>query len=122
MSIRYHHGLIAPTDAAFDEFVAEYLAGPGKWGSITEAPHAIRRMMVNSNMASGPIYPTDFTRGFTNGENDMITVDPSTIVQKEYGSNCSFIGVNKMLVPRAFKSITGPVYIQRGYSRAMNVD
>ena len=40
VSIRYHHGLIAPTDAAFDEFVAEYLAGPGKWGNIAEAPHS----------------------------------------------------------------------------------
>ena len=119
VSIRYHHGLVAPTDAAFDEFVAEYLAGPGKWGNITEAPLHIRRMMVNSNMASGPIYPTDFTRGYLNGENDMITVDPSTIVQKQYGSNCTFIGVSKMLVPRAFKSVTGPVYVQRGYSRIM---
>ncbi len=54
VSIRYHHGLIAPTNAAFDEFVAEYLAGPGKWGNMAEAPHHIRRMMVNSNMASGP--------------------------------------------------------------------
>jgi uncharacterized surface protein with fasciclin (FAS1) repeats len=119
VSIRYHHGLIAPTDAAFDEFVAEYIAGPGKWGNIAQAPSHIRRMMVNSNMASGPIYPTDFARGFLNGENDMMTVDPASIVQKEYGSNCSFIGVNKMIVPRAFKSVTGPVYIQRGYSRAM---
>jgi len=119
VSIRYHHGLIAPTDAAFDDFIAEYLAGPGKWGNIAQAPHHIRRMMVNSNMASGPIYPTDFTRGFLNGENDMITIDPSTIVQKQYGSNCTFIGVNKMVVPRAFKSVTGPVYLQRGYSRAM---
>jgi uncharacterized surface protein with fasciclin (FAS1) repeats len=119
VSIRYHHGLIAPTNAAFDEFVAEYLAGPGKWGNIAEAPHHIRRMMVNSNMASGPIYPTDFSRGFLNGENDMITIDPSTIIQKEYGSNCTFIGVNKMVVPRAFKSVTGPIYLQRGYSRAM---
>jgi uncharacterized surface protein with fasciclin (FAS1) repeats len=119
VSIRYHHGLIAPTDAAFDEFVADYIAGPGKWGTIAQAPPHIRRMMVNSNMASGPIYPTDFPRGFLNGENDMMTVDPSTIVQKEYGSNCTFIGVNKMIVPRAFKSVTGPVYIQRGYSTAM---
>lgn len=119
VSIRYHHGLIAPDDAAFDEFVSEYLVGPGKWGNIVEAPHHIRRMMVNSNMASGPIYPTDFSRGFLNGENDMITVDLSSIIQKEYGSNCTFIGVNKMVVPRAFKSVTGPVYLQRGYSRIM---
>jgi len=119
VSIRYHHGLIAPTDAALDDFVAEYLAGPGRWGSIAEAPLHIRRMMVKSNMASGPIYPTDFARGFLNGENDMITVDASTILQKEYGSNCTFIGVNKMVVPRAFKSVTGPIYLQRGYSRAM---
>ncbi len=119
VSIRYHHGLIAPTDEAFDEFVNAYLVGPGRWGTIQQAPHHIRRMMVNSNMAAGPIYPTDFTRGFYNGEDDMIKVDQGTILEKEYGSNCTFIGVNKMIVPRAFKSVTGPVYLQRGFSRIM---
>ncbi len=119
VTIRYHEGLIAPTDAAFDDFISQYILGPGKWGSLRETPHHVRRMMVNSNMAAGPVYPSDFTRGFYNGENDLITVDPSTVVQKEFGSNCTFLGVNKMIVPRAFSSVTGPIYLQRGYSRIM---
>jgi uncharacterized surface protein with fasciclin (FAS1) repeats len=119
VSIRYHHGLIAPTNTAFDDFVNEFLVGPNKWGNLQETPHHIRRMMVNSNMASGPLYPTDFTKGFYNGENDLITLDQNSIIQKQFGSNCTFVGVNKMVVPRAFSSVTGPVYLLRGYSRIM---
>jgi uncharacterized surface protein with fasciclin (FAS1) repeats len=119
VSIRYHHGLIAPTNEAFDEFVSEYLTGPNSWGSLANTPHHIRRMMVNTHMASGPIYPTDFSKGFYNGEEDLITLNQDDIVQKQYGSNCTFVGISKMIPPRAFKSVTGPIYLQRGYSRAM---
>jgi len=119
VSIRYHHGLIAPTNDAFDEFVQDYLVGYNKWGSVSEAPHHIKRMIVNTHMANGPIYPTDFVKGYYNGENDLITIEPDNIIQKQYGSNCTFAGVNKMIVPRAFRSVTGPVYLNRGYSRAM---
>jgi uncharacterized surface protein with fasciclin (FAS1) repeats len=119
VTIRYHHGLIAPTNAAFDEFVNEYFVGPGKWGSMQNAPRHIRRMVVNTHMANGPLYPTNFSRGFFNGEDDWITLDQSTVIQKQFGSNCTFVGVNKVVVPRTFSSVTGPVYLQRGYSRVM---
>jgi hypothetical protein len=46
-------------------------------------------------------------------------VDESSIVQKEYGSNSTFIGVNKPIVPRAFSSVTGPVYTRKGFSKSM---
>jgi hypothetical protein len=65
------------------------------------------------------LYPTDFSKGFYNGEADLITLNQADIIQKQYGSNCTFVGVNKMIAPRAFTSVTGPVYLQRGYSRAM---
>lgn len=119
VSIRYHHGLVAPTNEAFDEFIGQYLTGPGKWGSLRETPHHIKRMIVNTHMAEGPVYPTDFSKGFYNGEMDLVTVDQSSIIQQQYGSNCTFVGVNKVLTPRAFKSVTGPIYTQRGYSRVM---
>lgn len=119
VSIRYHHGLVAPTNEAFDEFVNEYLVGPNRWGSLEETPHHIKRMIANTHMANGPIYPSDFTRGYYNGENDLITLNENSIVQKQYGSNCTFTGVNQLIVPRAFKAVTGPIYLQRGYSRAM---
>jgi uncharacterized surface protein with fasciclin (FAS1) repeats len=51
---------------------------------------------------------------------DVVTLNSSDIVHKEFGSNCTFIGVNNAIVPRAFSSVTGPVYLRRGYSKIMN--
>lgn len=119
VTIRYHHGLIAPTNQAFEAFINEYFVGGPRWGSLRNTPDHIKRIIANTYMSINPIYPTDLAKGFYNGELDLITVDQSDIVQKEFGSNTTFIGVKKAIVPRAFKSVTGPVYLQRGYSRAM---
>ncbi len=119
VTIRYHHGVAAPTDAAFAQLEEEYLTGTGGWGSLEEAPLHIKRIIANTHLSGNPIYPTDFTQGFINGEDDRVYVDPATIVQQEYGSNATFIGLNEAIIPRAFSSVTGPVYQQRGYSISM---
>ena len=119
VTIRYHHGLVAPTNEAFSNFINEYFVGPNRWGSIDGAPAHMRRIIANTHMSANAIYPTDFARGFYNGENDLINIDPGTIVHKEFGSNATFLGVDHALVPRAFSSVTGPVYLQRGYSTGM---
>lgn len=119
VTIRYQHGLVAPTNSAFSQFVDDYFTGAAKWGSLEKAPVHVRRMIVNTHMASGAIYPSLFTRGYHNGEEDVISINPSTIVQQQFGSNCSFIGVSEVIVPRAFSAITGPVYLLKGYSTAM---
>lgn len=119
VTIRYHHGMVVPTDEAFDQFVNDYLVGPNRWGGIEGAPRHIRRIIANTHMSVNPIYPTDFVNGFYNGERDIVTVNEANVVHKEYGSNCTFVGVNKAIVPRAFSSVTGPIYLQPGYSRAM---
>ncbi len=119
VTIRYQHGLVAPTNIAMTQFESEYFTGATRWGSLQKAPKHVRRMIVNSHMASAAIYPSFYTKGYHNGEDDIITIDPSTIVQKQFGSNCSFIGVNQVIVPKAFTSVTGPVYLEKGYSTAM---
>ncbi|HPT31195.1 MAG TPA: fasciclin domain-containing protein, partial [Prolixibacteraceae bacterium] len=119
VAIRYHHGLLAPTNEAFDAFISEYLVGGTKWGSLKNTPDFIKSIIANTFMSINPIYPTDLSKGFYNGELDVVKIDQADIVQKEYGSNCTFIGLRKVIVPRAFKSVTGPIYLQRGYSRAM---
>lgn len=118
-SIRYHHGIVAPTDAALKQLESQYLAGGNNWGSIEAAPENIKRIIANSSLSINPVYPSDFQKGFLNGEMDLVQVDESSIVQKEYGSNCTFIGVNKPIVPRAFSSVTGPVYTRKGYAKVM---
>lgn len=119
VTIRYHHGIIAPTNEAMNQLVNQYIAGPNNWGSLQASPENIKRIIANSGLSINPIYQTDVRKGFQNGENDIIEVDESSIVQKEYGSNCTFIGVNKPIVPRAFSSVTGPVYTRKGFSKSM---
>lgn len=119
VTIRYHQGIVAPTDAAFKSLVSQYLAGGNNWGTLEDAPENIKRIVANSCLSINPVYLTDIQKGFLNGESDIVKVDESTIVQKEYGSNCTFIGVNQPIVPRAFSSVTGPVYLRKGFSKVM---
>ncbi len=119
VTIRYHHGLMAPTNEAFQAFVDEYIKIPNGWGTFAGAPENIKRIIANTYMSENTIYPTDFEKGFYNGELDIVKLDPADIVEKKFGSNSTFIGLKKAIVPRAFKSVTGPVYLQRGYSKVM---
>ena len=120
VTIRFHHGLVAPTNEAFDNFVDQYIKGGNQWGSLENVPERIMKIIVNSYFSANPIYESDLLKGYYNGERDLVYLDQSTIVEKVFGSNATFIGVNKPIIPRAFKSVTGPVYRQKGYSTLMN--
>ncbi len=119
VTIRYHHGFMAPTNVAFLKFINDYIKIPNGWGSFENTPEHIKRIIANSYMSVNTIYPSDFEKGFYNGELDIVKLDLTDIAEKEFGSNSTFIGLNKAIVPRAFKSVTGPVYLQRGYSKVM---
>ncbi len=119
LTYRYHHGIVAPTNEALNQLVNNYLVGGNKWGSLEAAPENIKRIIANSSLSTNPVYLSDLQNGFVTGESDIATINISSIVQKQYGSNCTFIGVNQAIVPRAFNSVTGPIYTQRGYSKVM---
>ena len=119
VTIRYHHGLMAPTNSTFNSFINEYLRIPNGWGGLDRAPEHIKRIIAQTYMSQKPIYPTNFENGFLNGEQDEVILDPAHIIEKQFGSNATFIGLNKAIVPRAFSSVTGPIYLQRGYSKVM---
>lgn len=119
VTIRYHHGIMAPTDEALDEFLEEYFAGTGRWGTLESAPDIIKRIIANTHMTTNTIYPTDFTAGIYNGESDWVLLDPETIEEQKFGSNSTFIGLNTTLVPRVFITVPAPAYLLRGYSKTM---
>lgn len=119
LTVRYHHGIVAPTNDALNQLVNKYLVGANNWGSLDAAPENIKRIIANSSLSTNPVYLSDIQKGFINGESDIIKIDESSIVQKQYGSNCTFIGVNQPIVPRAFSSVTGPVYTRRVFSKVM---
>jgi uncharacterized surface protein with fasciclin (FAS1) repeats len=119
VTIRYHNGLLAPTNDAMAQFETDFFQIPNGWGSIDGAPVHIKKIIANTYMSFNSIYQTDIEEGFYNGESDIIHIDESSIIQKEYGSNSTFLGLNKAVEPRAFSSVTGPVYLQQGYSKVM---
>ena len=119
VTIRYHHGFMAPTNAAFLRFVNKYIKIPNGWGSFENTPEHIKRIVANTYMSTNTIYPSDFEKGFYNGEFDIVKLDIANIAEKKFGSNSTFIGLNEAIVPRAFKSVTGPVYLLRGFSKVM---
>ncbi len=119
VTIRYHHGLMAPTNEAFQAFINEYINIPNGWGTFSGTPEIIKKIVANTYLSINTIYPTDFEKGFYNGEEDIVQLDENDIVQHEFGSNSTFIGLKKAIVPRAFKSVTGPIYLQRGYYKVM---
>lgn len=119
VTIRFHHGMVAPTNAALEKLENEYLPGGFFWDGIDNAPENIQRIVANTHLSINPVYGTDIVKGFQNGEQDIVTVDESSIVQREYGSNASFLGIDDPIVPRAFSSVTGPVYLRRGYAKVM---
>lgn len=120
VSIRYHHGMLAPTNEAFDQLINDFINVPGGWGSLERAPLNIKRIIANAHMSVNLVYPSDLERGFYNGENDIVRqLNTDDFIEKKFGSNCTFIGLSKPIVPNAFSSVTGPIYLQPGFSLCM---
>ncbi|MCK4921682.1 MAG: fasciclin domain-containing protein [Bacteroidales bacterium] len=110
-TIEFHNGIVVPTNEAFNQFVNDVLTGPGKRSDLSQIPANIKRLLVNGHMTDQPVYEQDTKNGFFNANGDYITIDESTIIQKSYGSNATFIGVDKVITPKAFSSVSAPLYL-----------
>ncbi len=111
-----HPGLLAPTDQALESFINEYLSA---WGDYKDLPDLIKRLIVNSYVSKNAIYSTDIRQGFINGLNDSILINEDDIIQKVFGSNCTFLGLNNAIVPRVITSVCRPLYLTREFETMM---
>ena len=118
-TVRYQNGLLAPTNEAmqslYDNLITKKSGYP-HWSDIDDIPSEVNLLLLNSQMSKTPIYESNLVNGFENAAGDIVKIDKATIIDKYYGSNGSFIGLNKAVIPRAFTSITGPIYLRPGYS------
>ncbi len=118
-TVRYQNGILAPTNEAFQRLLDEVVtsnSGYPHWPDFGAVPLEVKRIILNAHMTENPVYQTNIEQGFKNGARDKITINEADIIHRYYGSNCSFLGLNEAIVPRAFSSITGPVYLRPGYS------
>ncbi len=118
-TLEYQNGLLAPTDEAFQRFLDEVVtanSGYPHWNNFESVPRDIKKIIVNTHMTGEPLYPSTVSEGVENADGDLVRFEESHVVQKYFGSNSTFIGLNEVVIPRAFSSVTGPVYLRPGYS------
>lgn len=113
-TVELHNGLLAPTDAGMDQFFKDYLqAWGGNWNSV---PRDIQRIIVKAHMAFEPVYEKDLNDGFYNANGDIVDNTDITLENVRYGSNCTFIGLKKPIVPKFFSSVSAPLFLDPTYS------
>lgn len=114
-----HNGLFAPTDDAFRKFIDGTLtikSGFPHWTNYKSLPWDIIEIIVSNNFRSSPIYPsTNQYREIFNKAN-RYHQNEKDIIRKEFGSNCTFIGLNNYIPDRVFTSVSGPVFCRPSYS------
>lgn len=121
-SIRYHYGLLAPDNTAMNDLIDNHItasSGYPHWANWTSTPDNVKRIILNSHMAPNPIYKSDIDQGFLNGSADSVFINSDDIVETIYGSNATFHGLKKAILPRALSSVSGPVYLRPGFLTMM---
>ncbi len=112
-TVERHNGLLAPTDEAIDKFFNEYLKSWGNsWNSV---PKNIQRLFVNAHMATEAVYQKDINSGFYNAVGDIVNNDDFEIENVAYGSNSTFIGLKRAIVPKFFSSVSAPLFLDPAY-------
>lgn len=114
-----HNGLIAPTDETFRKFIDNILtnkSGFPHWSDYKSLPNDIVDLILAQNFKSSPIYPsTSQYQKIFKGTN-RYHQDEKSIVRRDFGSNCTFIGIDNYIPDRVFTSVTGPVFCRPGFS------
>lgn len=114
-----HNGVIAPTDGAFRDFIDGTLtakSGYPHWSDFKSLPKDIVEIIISQNFRSSPIYPsTNIYKQFFDVKNRYHQKEGG-IIRREFGSNCTFIGLDTYNPDRVFTSVTAPVFCRPNYS------
>ncbi|MBV5315255.1 MAG: fasciclin domain-containing protein [Prolixibacteraceae bacterium] len=114
-----HNGLIAPTDETFRKFIDETLtekSGFPHWSNYKSLPSDVVDLIVAQNFKSTPIYPsTSQYQKIFKGAN-RFHQNEANIIRKDFGSNCTFIGLDSYIPDRVFTSVTGPIFCRPAFS------
>ena len=119
-SIAYHNALFAPTNTAYTDFENNVLGkGDDYYGGFNTIPNVLKTLILNYHMAKWtPYYPSQAGPNGTqyNNAGDRIDLSDVNILKKYYGSNCTFVGIDKVLVPDILLSVAAPVILRQSYS------
>lgn len=114
-----HNGLIAPTDDSFREFIDGVLtmkSGFPHWKDHKSLPADVADFIVAQNFKSSPLYPSRSGYRKIFKESGRYHQKEEHIIRTDFGSNCTFIGLDSYIPDRVFTSVTGPVFCRPAFS------
>ena len=114
-----HNGFFAPTDDPFKKFIDGTLtanSGYPHWHDYKSLPIDVVDFIISQNIKSSPIFPSTTQYKGVFMSNGRFYQKEDDIIRKEFGSNCTFIGINSYIPDKVFTSVTGPVFCRPNYS------
>jgi uncharacterized surface protein with fasciclin (FAS1) repeats len=111
--------MYVPTDDVFRAFVDEILtskSGFPHWPDLQSLPRDIVQIIVDHHFFDHPVYSTHISEGLRDGDRNLFFMNEEDIIRKEFGSNCTFIGLKEHIPSRVFTSVTGPVFLRPYFS------
>ena len=114
-----HYGLYAPTDNAFRKFVDGILttkSGFPHWSSYRSVPSDVLQIIFEPHFSDSPLYPSKWVYNKIFRKIGDRRIEKESVVRKEFGSNCTFVGVDDYIPDQVFTSVTGPVFLRPNFS------
>ncbi len=114
-----HNGLFVPTDDAFREFIDGILtvkSGLPHWPDYRSLPQDIVDIIIAQHLKTSPLYPSTSQYQEIFKKKGRFQQSEDAIIRKEYGSNCTFLGLNYYVPDRVFTSVTRAVFCRPEYS------
>lgn len=117
-SVAYHNAFFAPNNEAYNTFISEVLTAPGRYATLNDVPHMVKRSIVNNHMAGEmAFYKSRMDNNFFFSEyGEILKLNGINELDIQYGSSSTFIGIDKVLIPRMFHSVVSPVLLNKSYS------
>jgi uncharacterized surface protein with fasciclin (FAS1) repeats len=114
-----HNGMFVPTDEAFGDFIDGILtvkSGFPHWFDYRSVPRDVAGIIVAPHLTSSPLYPSSERFAEIFREWGTFRQNEGDVIRREFGSNCTFLGMDSYSPDRVFTSVTGPVFLRPSYS------
>jgi uncharacterized surface protein with fasciclin (FAS1) repeats len=109
------YSALIPTDEALQAYLDTTIFK--YYSSLDSVPEVTLSYILQAHLTKHFELPSKMTKTFFNYYSDIIPIDPyKDVVEATILSNGAFFGLNRVLEPLAFKTVTGPLFFNNNYT------
>jgi uncharacterized surface protein with fasciclin (FAS1) repeats len=109
------YSALIPTDEALQDYLDNTVFK--YYSSIDSIPEVTLTYILQAHLTKHFELPSKMAKTFFNYYSDIIPIDPyNDVIEATILSNGAFFGLNRVLEPLAFKTVTGPLFFNSNYT------